>query len=1127
MSAHREASDPRRSAWVSANAGTGKTYTLANRVTRLLLEGARPERILCLTYTKAAAAEMSARLFAQLGSWAMAPDSDLSSRIAEIGGEVRDPDGLRAARRLFALALETPGGLKIQTIHSFCQQILARFPMEAGVAPGFRVLDDATGRALRNAATAKVLERAGQGEQALADAVALLATETSEFRIRTILGDGLGGDRRKLERFLGGLSPDQGDLTARLADSHGRALSDTAESVVAEFLRAMKREEPSLQNIAAWLGGGSKQDIEHGARLRQALADGRYESFAAVFHTSTGTLRAKWATNGRKKAAPELSARFEAMAAEFDAVEERRRAARAAHLAEAALSLLLAARTEYDSAKLARNALDYDDLVADTARLLDSAAAAQWVLYKLDGGLDHVLIDEAQDTSPEQWSIVTRLTEEFFAGNGVERGAPRTIFAVGDEKQSIFSFQGAEPTEFDRHRRHFAQTIPPHLFADVRLEESRRSVPQVLRFVDETFAAREVREGVVSGPDPITHSAWRAGDSGLVEIWPLVLPEDASEPDYWRPVDKPSIVSPVVRLAEEIANRVRQMTDGTHYLPGKDRAIRPGDIMVLTPRREPFASAFIRALKARDVPVAGADRLRLNEQMAVLDLIALGRLALLREDDLNLASLLRSPLVNLSEDQLYTLCRNRTGTLFDAIATAGPAEELAPIAEFLAHTLRRADQTPPYEFYATLLATAGMRRGLLARLGHESADAMDEFLSLAIAYESFNTPSLEGFLHWVESGDAETRRDMERERDEVRVMTVHGAKGLEADIVILPDTTARPDGARKRGDILYSERGPVIALGDPEAPRAVMQAKADADRKLREEHRRLLYVALTRARDRLYVCGFRGKNALSPDSWYAHAERAADALATKDTDGLYTIGEAAFLSGARAQGAAIEEPARPAWVNVVAPQEITARRMVRPSLDFEEGEAVSFSPAGGAMPLRRGTLIHALLAHLPAFPDAERRSRAERYLAGSGLSPSDMEDIVSETMKVLADERFADAFGPNARAEVPLIADLPELGAGVRVRGRIDRLAISDTHVLILDFKTNRAPPVTADDIPSAYLMQMALYRAATARLFPGRVIRCGFLWTAAPMFSSLNDAALDEALRRAGGRLDPHPVAS
>jgi ATP-dependent helicase/nuclease subunit A len=1127
----RAAADPTRSAWVSANAGAGKTYTLANRVTRLLLAGARPEHILCLTYTKAAAAEMAGRLFDQLGQWAMADDAALAKRIAEIGAPPRDAEGLKEARRLFALALETPGGLKIQTIHSFCQYLLARFPLEARVPPAFRVLDDQTARELRDDARTRVLERAGSGDDTLAKAAAHLVTHASEARLQQILDGALGGDRRKFERFLSSLSEAEDAMAEAVRRAHGAGAGDTCENIASSFIAAIKAEDARLREVVGWLSSGGKTDVKNADALLRAIESGSFENFREAFLTGKGARYASLATKKLSDARPDLLQYLESIADRFLVAEGRYRATHAASLAEAALTLAAAARHEYAAAKRARGVLDYDDLIIETLRLLERDEASGWVLYKLDGGLDHILIDEAQDTSPEQWNIVRKLTEDFFAGKGArddDSRGPRTIFAVGDEKQSIFSFQGADPAQFDINRTLFEARAAENSFVDVQLPVSRRSAPQILQFVDEVFADPAAREGVTSAGVNVAHQAHRAEAKGRVEFWPALSPSKTPEPDYWLPVDVESEASPVVRLADRVAEQIKSWTNGRMHLPGHKKPISPGDIMVLMPRREPFASELIRQLKRRGVPVAGADRIKLQKQIAVMDLVALGRFALLPEDDLNLAALLRSPLIGIDEEQLFALSTSRKGMLWrELVDGRGELASFAFAHEFLSESLARADFAPPYEFYAHVLAARGMRKRLLARLGAEANDAIDEFLSLALAYEGLNTPSLEGFLHWIERGDAEIKRDMERGRDEVRVMTVHGAKGLEADIVILPDTTSLPDPPGKRGDLLYTDKGVIYPVTDSEAPAAVKAAKAEAEAEALMEHRRLLYVALTRAKDFLYVCGFENKKGVKPGSWYELAQRAAQSLGkamVRGDDTLRVIGDAELESAPLSPNVDVPSITLPGWVLAEPAPEHTTPRLIRPSDAAGLEEPGVFSPAGpkAAARFRRGQLVHTLLARLPDIAPELRRDIALRFLAARDVASEEAAALTDETLAVISDPRFAAAFAPTARAEVAIVADLPELGLGARASGRIDRLAVSPDEVLAIDFKTNRPPPERAEDVPALYRTQMALYRAALAKVFPGRRIACALIWTEGPRLMALPDALLDAEKAHIRVRLDP-----
>ncbi len=894
-----------------------------------------------------------------------------------------------------------------------------------------------------------------------------------------------------------------------MQETHGLGDGDTISTIEAGFCAGPARDIETLKAVHEWLGRGTKSDIEAAERLAPCWPISTTASRRWAFSCSpNGDPRKKLATKKLTDERPDLLNYLTELCEHYCAAAERRRAARAAELVHATLILVRAMRDNYQTAKRLRGVLDYDDLIIETKNLLTRPGAAQWVLYKLDNGIDHVLIDEAQDTSPEQWEIVQKLTEDFFSGLGRERSQIRTIFAVGDEKQSIFSFQGADPGQFDINRRHFAQLIAgaEQQLYEVPLITSRRSAPQILDFVDKVFESEAARAGLTYSGAEIVHRAHRETAKGGIEFWPALKPEEEEETDYYAPVDVVQKQSPVARLAGLVADRIDGWLKRRAQLPGHKRPIAPRDIMILLPRREPFGGEVIRQLKLRRVPVAGADRVRLSEQIAVMDLIALGRFVLQREDDLNLAALLRSPLCGLSEEELFSLAHDRKGDLWTALVAR--RADFAAAHAFLSVLLEHADYAPPFEFYSRALTTLGGKELLLARLGMESADAIEEFLSLTLAYERGHSPSLEGFLDWVERGGVEIKRDMEHGRNEVRVMTVHGAKGLEADIVILPDTTSLPEPPSRKGHLLYDADAVLFPLSDAEAPQIVKQAQARAKEESLREHRRLLYVALTRARDRLYVCGFENKKGVKDGSWYQLARAAAESLGVTVSQGdgeIISYGITGEEKGVTAAATQAQHPL-PAWTGTPAPTEPALPRLIRPSDAIGEAPP-AFSPLGGGR-FRRGLVVHALLARLPEIAPQKRRAMALAFVQASGLKQP--EKLVDETLAVLADPVFATAFGPGSQAEAGLVAELPELGAGARVNGRIDRLALTDKDVLVLDYKTNRPPPAREADVPAVYLAQMALYRAAAAKVFPGRRIVCGLVFTDGPRLLQLSDVVLD-----------------
>ncbi|MBT5192363.1 MAG: double-strand break repair helicase AddA, partial [Rhodospirillaceae bacterium] len=898
----RLAADPGLSAWVTASAGTGKTHVLTDRVLRLLLTDCPPERILCLTFTKAAAAEMANRLHDRLGAWAVAGEGELGQALVDLTGLSFEARTMDLARRLFARVLDTPGGLKVQTIHSFCEALLRRFPLEARLAPHFQVMDERQAADVLATALREVLEQDAEAEEPLTAALMALVDQETFGKL---MAD-LSADRGRLQRLLNrphGLDGLIGDVR--------RALDLAPEEDEAGILTAAVAEDnldgPGLSDIAEFMVLGGKNESRHGQTIIDWLAapidrTGNFDAYLGAFFTERGRGKAyaKPLTKNTMADAPGGLAVIEAETARLNAIRLRRNAARIADATEKLLALGARLITAYGAEKQRLALLDYDDLVLRSGELLSGGTSTEWVLYKLDGGLDHILIDEAQDTNPEQWQVVRTLADEFFAGEGAFEDADdsplamgRTLFAVGDVKQSIYSFQRADPAAFQAMRHHFAARVgaAKRRWQPVELALSFRSTPAVLQAVDAIFAEPEARDGLnFDDVDNVRHIPNRSTDAGLVEIWPTELPTEllGEEQTAWvPPVTQQYQRTPVARLAGRIADQIERWLESGEMLEAKGRPLGPGDILILVQRRANFVEAMVRALKRKGIPVAGVDRMVLMEQLAVMDLAALGNFLLLPEDDLNLAVVLKGPLIGWNDEQLFELAHGREGGLWAALR-ARPQD---PAYQALAGLLAKVDFVPPFELYAELLGAGGGRRRILSRLGPDANDPINEFLDLALSYERDHAPSLQGFLHWLERGETEVKRDLDQGQNEVRVMTVHGAKGLEAPVVILADTVRVPD---KTPSLLWPDLPNVpdthtgAGAGAGAAPlwapirameeEVMAQAREVAERDRDREYRRLFYVALTRAADRLYICGFEGKNGRKDHCWYDMAWRALAAM---------------------------------------------------------------------------------------------------------------------------------------------------------------------------------------------------------------------------------------------------------
>ena len=1139
------ASDPASSAFVSANAGSGKTHVLVQRVIRLLLANVPPEKILCITFTKAAAANMAERVFSTLGHWVTLDDNALDAAIREAGIPHPDRKLRLRARELFACALETPGGLKVQTIHALCTRLLQQFPFEANVPARFAVLDERDQNEMMERANLGVLLEASRDPdsvtgRALTTAMACAADVTFKDVVREAC---LSRDHfMAWTDAAGSIDAAVAQVSAELGVDPG----DTIEDVEREIVDGPYLRRPGWEDIAAALEGGGKSDFDQAARLRAALVSSgstQVDEYLGVFLTDERSPRKSVVTKRFSESNPAIGRLFEAEIVRIAPLIERRRAVTIRDRTQALLHIATAAAANYRREKQERGLLDYDDLIDKTLSMLDRVSSG-WVHYKLDRGVDHVLIDEAQDTSPRQWDIVAHIISEFTSGEGARDGVVRTIFAVGDEKQSIFSFQGAAPHEFDSRRRALDNKFRDAglKFDPISFTYSFRSGAAILQSVDHVFRDEAIYRSIhAANAYPVHETLADAGPS-LIELWELQLPDKRDDLEGWRaPFDGVSATSPEVKLAKRIQAEIRRLVESGTMTghAGDRRPLRYGDMLVLVRRRGNAFDAVIQSLKHAGIPVAGADRLKLTEHIAIIDLMNLTDALLLPQDDLALAVALKSPLFGLSDDDLFTLAWQRKGSLRSALhdhaATRG---KFADALSRLERCERRFATETPFAFYAWLLGGDGGRARILKRLGHEANDALDEFLQLALSYERKAPASPQGFMAWLRTADLEVKRDMEISRDEVRVMTVHGAKGLEASVVFLVDTTSSPADTQRpklvhlpKGDTASHTSGIVVWAGrKADDSVAVAAARAAMLGEIEDEYRRLLYVAMTRAADRLVVGGCMpgNMNSVRKFSWYdlivkGLANSGLQMQEIEAQDGVikrYARPEDVAVATAAAAtpvtGAPIELPS---WLHTAAPAESPVDSVLRPSYPAE-GESRSVR-TGESLQLRvravqRGTLVHRLLQSLPDITAERRRDAALKYLIRNADSWSDgeREALADGVLALIGEKRFAAVFGPGSRAEVSIAGRLERPGQSpALVSGQIDRLVVSQSEVLIVDFKTNHNPPKLPAEAPNTYVRQLALYRAVLRKLYPQRPVRAALLWTGTPELMEISTPALDAQL--------------
>jgi ATP-dependent helicase/nuclease subunit A len=1022
----------------------------------------------------------------------------------------------------------------VQTIHAFCTRLLHQFPFEANVAARFSVLDDAQTTELLDRLTLDVLLEASDAREsplgkALSTAIIVAADQT----FKDVIGDAIR-KRDAIAHWIeaaGGVDP----AIDALSRSFGVDPKDTAESLEHEFFAQSAIPEAEWPTLIEVLELGSKSDKNHIDALlaaQQSFGRDRIDNYLRVFCTAELSPRKNIVTKAIIEDHPDWFDRLKREQSRVCALLARERAVAARDRTRALVTIAADVITRYRNEKERRALLDYDDLIDKTINLFTRSSAA-WVLYKLDLGIDHVLVDEAQDTSPKQWEIIKTIVSEFMPG-GARPNVRRTVFAVGDEKQSIFSFQGAQPKEFDAMRRLFARQFDtPELgWKSLKFHSSFRSGENVLGSVDQVFRDKDIYSSITTDDAGIPeHRSLPGAAPGLVEVWPLTAPAERREIEGWdAPFDTESEESPRVQLALRIADNVKLWMS---------RGLKAGDVLVLVRQRGPLFEAIIRALKSAGVPVAGADRLVLTEHIAVMDLMALADALLLPDDDLALASVLKSPLFGVSEDQLFELAYGRKGSLRASLRANAAFAATASTLDELGGAARR---LTPFAFFAHVLGPLRGRAQMLARLGPEANDALDEFLTLALTYEVQRTPSLQGFVNWLRAAQSEVRRDMELARDEVRVMTVHGAKGLEANTVILADTVGKPTG-KSDPRLLPLDGGAIAgalvwAKGQKEDIGPMTEARQLAQQEARNEYRRLLYVAMTRAAERLVVCGAKGTQKIPDGCWYQLVDNALSENSVSepadDGDGevkRYRKGEALPPPPAKQDD---DEPpqaiALPDWLTRDAPREQFAARTVTPSGLLEDDVRPVATGGGNEQGLLRGSLVHRLMQSLPGMAREARRKAADDYLARSTLAPDEQAKLAAQVIAVLDDARFGELFGPGSRAEVPIVGRLKTAGQMLLVSGQVDRLVVTDAFVLIGDFKTNRPPPRHLADVPPQYVRQLALYRAVLAKLYPDRPIRAALIWTEVPDLMELSAATLDDALARvtsARARLDDRLLGS
>lgn len=1135
-----DASTPENNVWVGASAGTGKTKVLTDRVLRLLLPrengaAASPaHKILCLTFTKAGASEMSIRIASELGSWAVMDDLKLHERLKALYGRTAKEHEIKAARELFADVVDVPGGLKIMTIHSFCQSVLGRFPLEAGVSPQFRLIEEQDAANLIEQARRAVMS-GGADDDDIRSAVHNVASFVNDEQFSSLL-EGFISEREQFFKVLDRIGGVNG-VYQELCRCHDISANESSDDILHKACMEGAFARDELKKIyLAKLDLGTANEVKDAAPLEAFLSAVTIEERMQLFETSyqnvfltSGEIRKRLVTSNVAKSFPDAVDIMRLEAERIVAILEKIAAHRLCSLTRDLCLLCEKILFQYQSLKEIGGYLDYDDLIQKTAALLKgqregfSCADSSWVQYKLDQGIDHVLVDEAQDTNPIQWDVISALCGEFFTGEGAQE-QDRSLFVVGDEKQSIYSFQRASPVAFNEMKAFFKARVEEaqKKWSPVAMNTSFRSTYSVLSVVDSVFADVVARVGL--GEDKVAHTAFRRGHAGLVELLPLYHFDESDEKlGLWDVPDEAlNLQTAQQKMADALAQKVKGWLDNQDILLSKDRPVEAGDIMILLGRRGELINQISKALKKQGVPVGGVDRIVLGDELAVEDLMAAARFALLPEDDLNLACFLKSPFIGLNEDELFHVAYGREGSLWDVARKALPQAHISYMKEMI----KVGRNEKPYEFFAYMLHSqcpaddvSGLR-ALLTRLGSDVKDALDEFMSAALSFGMNDVASLQQFVFEQERGASEIKREQEEGGGFVRIMTVHGSKGLQAPIVILPDTTQKPRGSggvKANQKLLWPDKTgvsiPLWAANKDVETEFYKDHKVKIDDVLEEEKRRLLYVAMTRAEDRLYVMGAAPKKKpkdrdVPENCWYELVQKGM--LAHPEVQDLgdgHLIVQHKQL--AKVKGDTQKELQMLAKVSAV-PQWAyeSVEELNEPLIDIirpSQMAEVASSPISGTDERRfaRGNLIHKLLQVLPDIPRQRWNEAGGAYLKryADGFSEKQCEEILNNSLRVLNDEAFKDIFGPGSRSEVPINGLVQGQGF---VNGQIDRLLVQEDKVLFIDYKTNRPPPHDVENVPEIYKKQMSIYAEILRQIYPDKAISGALLWTDGPFLMKI-----------------------
>ena len=1086
------ASDPKFSVFVSANAGTGKTRALTHRVFRLLLNGVKPDSILCVTYTKAAAAEMQQRLQNTLSRWAVCSESELISDLTEMSEPNPSQEKIQISRQLFARILDNEDGPRIETIHSFCQTILTRFPIEAGVPPGFDLITEFESNEILQR---RLLELFSSPASHIKQKLYFLAKFTDERTLCQYLIQILQ-KRDIIEKFATDPSS-AGRFKEHLKMQIGcKSMADFSSEKLSMI--AQIKQLP-FQKMADVLNGGGKNDKEAALKIKRwagllpQQAEAEFFLLVDVFFSGSNP-KSRIGTKVLRELYPELDGYISEAQRLILEYMQTQNGAYTGELSFNLLSLAAELYLSFQHQKFSRGVLDFDDLIFFTNRLLQKQQIHAWVRWKLETAIQHVLVDEAQDTSPMQWSVISNLLSEFFESED-EEPLPRTFFAVGDYKQSIYSFQNADPNVFIAKQAEIKEQADQYRkpFKQVSLSKSYRSSASILSFIDKVMQNERI---IGVGDTYVPHGLHWTSLSGSVELWPVVESEKKQLKIPFMPIEMERIETAEVILAEKIALHIKALLEsGSDNILGRD--VRPNDIMILVRQRDSFLANLRAALISARISVSPPDRIILQNQIEIQDLLALVDVCLSPEDDLQLASILKSPLLELQEDDLQELAIARgKASLFSRLKEYEKSKCSKGLAcRKLIEWRSRAGTQDVFSFFNQILIGDRLVDAFIKRLGIGVIESFNGFLQEILAFEKAGNLELSQFVRsFRESQGTLLRDNSAAAHPQVRLLTIHGSKGLEAPIIYLPDMLT----AKAPSDTLtFSQEWIYWTENSNFAPSYITETRNAQKEKIKKEDDRLLYVALTRAEQALIIAGWEAPaRRVIKNSWY---ELLKDTIsndpACVDIDGILKLQFTPSTKTKKKEEPFIKQeqiiPSVPDWYDQL-PDTYAERKgaIIRPSEWQSDNQQLAPHKKGQLKAFERGKLIHKLLERLPLFPEYVQETTAIRYIKKQmpKLSEEEVIMLFGEVYSILHHKECSDLFSKDSLAEAAIIGKIGEL----EISGQIDRLIVTDTHIKIADFKTGRP----SDNPPQTYLRQMALYMGLLKQLYPDRSFHSFLIWT-------------------------------